>query len=83
MSTLMFEVPDEAVEALNLSPEDAGMEVRLSAAAKLFELGRLSSGAAAALAGVPRVVFLQRLSEYGVDTFDLTVDDLQRETPFA
>ncbi|MEK6262194.1 MAG: UPF0175 family protein [Planctomycetota bacterium] len=79
----MFEVPDEAVQALNLTPEAAGMEVRLSAAAKLFELGRLSSGAAAALAGVPRVEFLQRLSDYGVDTFDQTADELQRETPLA
>jgi predicted HTH domain antitoxin len=33
---------------------------------KLYELGRISSGAAAALAGVARVEFLARLGEYGV-----------------
>ncbi len=54
--------------------------MRLAAAVKLYELGRLSSGAAAALAGVPRVVFLSRLAEYGVDTFDLDEDDLRGET---
>lgn len=52
---------------------------RMAAAAKLFELGRLSSGAAALLAGVPRTVFLSKLAEYGVDTFRLTEEDLQKE----
>ena len=47
------------------------------------ELGRLSSGAAAQLAGVPRVVFLSRLTDYGVDTFRLTEDDLSQETPLT
>ena len=54
--------------------------MRLTAAVKLFELGRLSSGAAARLAGVPRVVFLARLADFGVDTFRLTEAQLQRET---
>lgn len=46
--------------------------MRLAAAVKLYELGRLSSGAAANLAGLPRVVFLAKLAEYRVDTFRLT-----------
>ncbi len=49
------------------------------AAVKLYELGRLSSGAAARLAGIPRVLFLSKLADYGVDTFRLGVDELQRE----
>jgi hypothetical protein len=36
--------------------------------------------AAAALAGVPRTVFLTKLAEYGVDTFRLTEAELQQET---
>jgi predicted HTH domain antitoxin len=55
----------------------------MAAAAKLFEIGRLSSGAAARLAGVPRVVFLARLADYGVDTFSLTEEQLQQETRLA
>lgn len=51
----------------------------MAAAAKLYELGELSSGAAARLAGVPRTVFLSRLADYGIDTFRLTEDELQRE----
>jgi len=58
-------------------------ELRMAAAVKLFELGRLSSGAAATLAGVPRVVFLSRLGDYGVDTFRLTEEQLRAETRLA
>jgi hypothetical protein len=42
----------------------------------------MSSGAAA-LAGIPRVVFLSKLSDYGVDTFSLSEEELERETPLA
>jgi predicted HTH domain antitoxin len=44
---------------------------------KLYELGKLSSGAAAQLAGIERVVFLSKLSEYGVDTFRSTEAELE------
>ena len=67
MATISFELPDDSV------PEH---ELRLAAAVKLYEMGRLSSGAAARLAGIPRVAFLARLSEYGVDAFDLTEQEL-------
>jgi len=50
--------------------------MRMAAAMKLYELGQLSSGAAARLAGVPRVVFLARLADYGVDAFRLTEQEL-------
>jgi predicted HTH domain antitoxin len=57
-----------------------GAEVRLAAAVKLFELERLSSGAAASLAGIPRTLFLAKLGDYGVNTFELDeaalIDDL-------
>jgi predicted HTH domain antitoxin len=63
--------------------EEAGDAVRMAAAMKLFELGQLSSGAAARLAGVPRVVFLSRLADYSVDTFRLTEAQLAQETRLA
>jgi len=52
----------------------------VAAAVKLYEIGRLSSGAAAALAGVPRTVFLTKLADYGVDTFRMTEEELARES---
>jgi predicted HTH domain antitoxin len=83
MSRITLEIPEESLAALRLSSEEAGEELRLAAAIKLFEVGRLSSGAAAKLAGVPRTVFLSKLADYGVDTFRLTEGQLQRETRLA
>lgn len=83
MSQITLEIPDDTLLALKVSERDAGGALRMAAAMKLFELGQLSSGAAARLAGVPRVVFLSRLADYNVDTFSLTAEDLGKETRLA
>jgi predicted HTH domain antitoxin len=83
MSEITLEIPDESLMALKVSPREAGGALMMAAAVKLFELGKLSSGAAALLAGVPRTIFLSRLADYGVDTFRLTEDDLLGETRLA
>ena len=79
MSDIVFSVPDEFMLALRATPETLAAELRLVAAVKLYELGRLSSGAAAQLAGVPRVVFLTKLADYGVATFKSTESDLRED----
>jgi predicted HTH domain antitoxin len=80
MSEITMLVPDEALSALQMTPEQFGAELRLAGAVKLYEIGRLSSGAAARVAGIPRTVFLTRLADFGVDTFRMTEEDFRRET---
>lgn len=80
MSEITLSIPEESISALHVPVDRAGDELRMLAAAKLFELKRLSSGAAARLAGVPRTVFLQRLGDYGIPVLDLTEEELRQET---
>ena len=76
-------IPADTAAALKVDPAQLAPELRMLAAVKLYELGRLSSGAAARLAGVARTVFLQRLADYGVPAFALSEQDLAGETPMG
>ena len=83
MSQIVLDVPNDSLLALRTTPEAVGVRLLLAAAVKLYEIGELSSGAAASLAGLPRVAFLSRLADFGVDTFRLTEENLLRETRLA
>jgi len=80
MSQIVLDVPGESLLALRRTPETVGERLLLAAAVKLHEMGEISSGAAAKLAGVPRVVFLAKLADFGVDTFRLTEAEMLEET---
>ena len=79
MHTITLTIPDETLQALQTTPENLSQEMLLVVAVKLYELGRLSSGAAANLAGIARPVFLTKLADYGVDTFRLTEAELAED----
>lgn len=78
--TISVNLPDELLEG---STEEFMHELRLAGAVKLFELGKVSSGKAAELAGVPRVAFLEKLAEFGVSPFQITPEELQEEVRIA
>jgi predicted HTH domain antitoxin len=79
MPTIQIELPDEVLLSLKETPESFTKVIRMAAAAKLYELGKLSSGRAADLAGLSRVRFLQALGQYGVPIFDLTAEELAQD----
>ncbi len=79
MTEVMMRLPETASLALKVPNEALGKELLFAAAVKLYELGRLSSGAAAELASVTKPLFLAKLADFGVSTFDLKKDELQRE----
>lgn len=83
MKKITINIPEDSAFAMRVAEENVGEELRMAAAVKLYELGRLSSGAAARLAGMPRTVFLSRLADYGVDTFALSDEEFAEETRLA
>lgn len=79
MVELKLNIPEEALLDLKIAPDRLGDELKLAAAVKLYELGKLSSGAAAALAGIPKPLFLSKLVDYGVVTFRLSEEELEMD----
>jgi predicted HTH domain antitoxin len=80
---ITLEIPSESLLSLKLMPDEMAQELRLAAAMKLYELGKLSSGAAATLAGIPKPLFLMKLTDYGIDSFDLSEEAFGLETRLA
>lgn len=81
--TLTLEFGDEVLLATGQSPSEFAEEARFLLAAKLYELGRLSSANAAQLCGRARVEFLLGLPRVGVNVSNLSVDDLSDDLAFA
>ncbi|HAA90547.1 MAG: hypothetical protein XD63_1740 [Thermoanaerobacterales bacterium 50_218] len=76
---LKIPYPEDLPEALGETPEEFEQKLRFLVAAKLYEMGRISSGRAAELAGMERVEFLNNLGRYRISVFNYPLEELERE----
>ena len=74
---ISIEIPESILIAEKTDEVSFARELRVLAAVKLYEMGRLSSGRAAELAGMSRVEFLMSLGRYKVFPFLSELNDLE------
>ena len=83
MTTMTIDCASELAVALGRRECELEKEVHLASALKLFELGRISSGLAARLAGMARVEFLLLCGQYGVSVFQQNEEELAEDLEAA
>ena len=83
MGDIVLSVPDDLDLALNVAPGELPHELLFAAAVKLFEIGKISAGKAAELAGMPKPLFLTKLTELGVSACTLTAEDVAEDIMHA
>ncbi len=76
---ITLDLPDQLELAVQTTREELEAQIRLMAALKMFELGKLSSGKAAELAGMSRVEFLEMCGRYRVSIFNYAPEELEAE----
>ena len=80
--SLTIEYSDEVLFSLGLSEKEFSEEARFLLAAKLYELGRLTSGQASRFCGMGRVEFLLSLARIGGSISNLRGEDAASEIEF-
>lgn len=79
MRAITLRYPEGLASAVQTTPEELEAQIRLMAALKMFELGKLSSGKAAELAGLSRAEFFEMCGRYRVSVFNYSPDELPGE----
>jgi predicted HTH domain antitoxin len=80
---IQLEIPPNLPDSVQQSPAEFARDAKLAMAAKLYEIGRLSSGMAAAFVGMERVPFLHELQRFHVAMLDQDEDELRADIAHA
>ena len=76
---ITLDIPDASFSITRERPEDFARSLRIAAAVKWYELGRISQSKAAELIGCTRIELFDHLREYGAPFLQLTENDLEKE----
>lgn len=79
MDELTIHYPAGLEQAIHLTRPELEQHLRLMAALKMFELGKISFGKAAELAGMSRVEFFEACGRYQVSIFNYPDDEVAAE----
>jgi predicted HTH domain antitoxin len=81
MTTRMLSIPysEDLLLSLKKSPGEFEEEASLLLAVKLYEMNRVSTGAAAQLAGISRVTFMYELARFGLSPMGQEPDELAED----
>ena len=83
MQTFSVEYPESILDSLHMSEREFERDARMAMAVKLFDAGKLTSGQAADLVGMPRVQFLYDLGRWGVSALQTLEDELTNDLMVA
>lgn len=73
---VILDLPESVFSAFRTEAVELARELRLAAAVKWFELGRLSQAKAAEIAGLSRYEFIHELTRFGVSPVQETIKEL-------
>jgi predicted HTH domain antitoxin len=79
MKTVEIAVPDDLDLTAGATPEELAGLARMAFALRLFELGKITSGQAASIVGLPRRRFLLATSRHGIPSVSWDDEELAAE----
>jgi len=81
MNTENFSIkyPAGFENSVQMTKDEMEQHIRLMAALKMFELGKISSGKAAELAGTSRLAFFETCGRYQVNIFNYPPEEIAEE----
>jgi len=79
MRALQIDMPEDLDLSAGSSPEELEALARVTFAVRLFTLGKVTSGQASEIAGLPRRRFLLELADHGIPAVSWDAEELEAE----